>query len=286
MTKILPKYSDFPKSIGHAIKIGEAAKLLGVHIDTLRRWERSGKIRPVRTPGGTRLYPLDELKKLNLGSLVHISKSESLKNKVVKELDNEDESLKNLDFELTKQEIQTEPALLKREDNSENEGSEKQLVKTENGENKKIEVGLVSTPRSYIGNYLIIMGAVFILLVSIGLGNIQLYAANNSNPSKTKISTPIVLPKAEVLSETQEIVPGIVEATSGATVISWATIKTEDPNLLVNIRENPSTSSRKIGQAKNGERFEFISLESDWYQIKTANGSAGFISAEYVEGPH
>ncbi len=41
----------------HLVKISEAAKTLGVSVDTLRRWELSGKIVPVRTPGGTRLYP-------------------------------------------------------------------------------------------------------------------------------------------------------------------------------------------------------------------------------------
>ena len=40
------------------IKIGQAAKTLGVSVDTLRRWERSGKITAIYTPGGTRLYPL------------------------------------------------------------------------------------------------------------------------------------------------------------------------------------------------------------------------------------
>ena len=45
------------------VKIGEAAKTLGVSIDTLRRWEAKGKIETVRTPGGTRLYPIDNLQK-------------------------------------------------------------------------------------------------------------------------------------------------------------------------------------------------------------------------------
>ena len=44
------------------VKIGEAAKLLGVNPQTLRRWEDSGAIQPLkRTPKGTRLYSLQEL---------------------------------------------------------------------------------------------------------------------------------------------------------------------------------------------------------------------------------
>lgn len=48
------------------VKIGEAATLLGVSIDTLRKWERSGELPPDRkTAGGTRFY--DVAKLLNLG---------------------------------------------------------------------------------------------------------------------------------------------------------------------------------------------------------------------------
>lgn len=38
------------------IKIGDAAKLLGLSTETLRRWERAGKITFSRTPGGKRLF--------------------------------------------------------------------------------------------------------------------------------------------------------------------------------------------------------------------------------------
>ena len=38
------------------INIGEAAKILGVSIDTLRRWDESGKLVAVRKEGGTHRY--------------------------------------------------------------------------------------------------------------------------------------------------------------------------------------------------------------------------------------
>ena len=48
------------------VKIGEAAKLVGVNPQTLRRWEEGGIIQPAkRTPKGTRLYSLQELLGVN-----------------------------------------------------------------------------------------------------------------------------------------------------------------------------------------------------------------------------
>jgi len=38
-----------------------ACNQLGVHPNTLRRWDKEGKIRTMRTPGGIRLYDLDSL---------------------------------------------------------------------------------------------------------------------------------------------------------------------------------------------------------------------------------
>ncbi|MGK7897681.1 MAG: IS607 family transposase [Xenococcaceae cyanobacterium] len=44
------------------IKIGEAAKILGVSIETMRRWESSGELVPHRkTKGGTRYYDINKL---------------------------------------------------------------------------------------------------------------------------------------------------------------------------------------------------------------------------------
>ena len=43
------------------MKIGEAAKALGVSISTLRRWQKKGKLEPVLTPGGHRRYDMSKL---------------------------------------------------------------------------------------------------------------------------------------------------------------------------------------------------------------------------------
>ncbi|MBU1000615.1 MerR family DNA-binding transcriptional regulator, partial [Patescibacteria group bacterium] len=59
------KTSLSSKKSTNYLKIGKAAKILGVSVDTLRRWEKAGKITAIRTPGGTRLYSLTALKKIN-----------------------------------------------------------------------------------------------------------------------------------------------------------------------------------------------------------------------------
>ena len=45
-------------------RIGEAAEILGVRVETLRRWEREGKLKTARTSGGQRLVPAAEVARL------------------------------------------------------------------------------------------------------------------------------------------------------------------------------------------------------------------------------
>jgi molybdopterin-binding protein len=45
-------------------RIGEAAEMLGVRVETLRRWEHEGKLTTTRTTGGQRLVPAAELARL------------------------------------------------------------------------------------------------------------------------------------------------------------------------------------------------------------------------------
>ncbi len=56
------------------VKIGQASKILGVSIDTLRRWEDQGKIQTIKTPGGTRLYSVDYLLGFNKVYINHQGK--------------------------------------------------------------------------------------------------------------------------------------------------------------------------------------------------------------------
>jgi molybdopterin-binding protein len=46
------------------LRIGQAAALLGVSVDTLRRWGDEGRIALVRSGGGQRLVPVAEVQRL------------------------------------------------------------------------------------------------------------------------------------------------------------------------------------------------------------------------------
>lgn len=49
---------------GEALRIGQAAGVLGVSVETLRRWEDDGSVRMERSAGGQRRVPLAEVKRL------------------------------------------------------------------------------------------------------------------------------------------------------------------------------------------------------------------------------
>ncbi len=46
------------------IRVGLAAEMLGVTVETVRRWETDGRLRVERSSGGQRLVPMDEVTRL------------------------------------------------------------------------------------------------------------------------------------------------------------------------------------------------------------------------------
>lgn len=47
-----------------AVRIGQAAEMLGVTVETLRRWESGGRITLGRSAGGQRIVPLSQVSRL------------------------------------------------------------------------------------------------------------------------------------------------------------------------------------------------------------------------------
>jgi molybdopterin-binding protein len=46
------------------LRVGQAAEMLGVSVETLRRWEVDGRVRMERSDGGQRLVAIDEVSRL------------------------------------------------------------------------------------------------------------------------------------------------------------------------------------------------------------------------------
>jgi len=46
------------------IRVGQAAEMLGVTVETLRRWEADGRLTMARSAGGQRLVPLSQVTRL------------------------------------------------------------------------------------------------------------------------------------------------------------------------------------------------------------------------------
>lgn len=54
------------KSRNQGLRIGEAAELLGISVDTLRRWAASGRVKVRRSAGGQRLIGLADVRRLQV----------------------------------------------------------------------------------------------------------------------------------------------------------------------------------------------------------------------------
>lgn len=46
------------------LTVGDAARILGVSVDTMRRWDREGRLSALRTQGGQRRYRRDAVNAL------------------------------------------------------------------------------------------------------------------------------------------------------------------------------------------------------------------------------
>src|SRR5207244_5478614 len=53
-----------PRNVQAALRMGEAAELAGVSVDTIRRWAEDGTLRTTRSTGGQRLVSVAEVRRL------------------------------------------------------------------------------------------------------------------------------------------------------------------------------------------------------------------------------
>lgn len=267
---------NLPKS-KNLIPISEAARVLGVSIDTVRRWDKSGVLHSERPDGKNRYFLIDELEKVKFSkpysisdAAKHLGISQStlrrLEARGLVKPDRNSNGERTYDQKSLEKFLHSEYFLTKKQVEA------AKSTQTEPSTDEEIHPEPNLKTSSRIPDFLAISTAVFLLLVTMGIGNIKLSTAKNSQP----------LPSPAILSETKEITPGVPEATSEAKPKTILTVKTDEASSSVNIRQKPATSSAIISQTKDGDTFEFVSKLQDWYEIKLDDGSTGFISAAYV----
>lgn len=111
---------------------------------------------------------------------------------------------------------------------------------------------------------------IFALLFTLGLRNV-LEAQPKKVISVSTVSSPSPIPSVAGLE---------TEAEKNKTILL---IKIPDKSSSINIRQNPDINSEKVGEAKDGDIFEFVSINSGWFGVKLADGSIGFILSKYIE---
>lgn len=65
------------------LRASEAARALGISLDTLRRWDRQGRIRTERDPANRRLVPASEVERLRGAEPHEVSARNRLKGVVI-----------------------------------------------------------------------------------------------------------------------------------------------------------------------------------------------------------
>lgn len=273
MNTIMPKQTKL-------IPISEAAKTLGVSIDTVRRWDKSGILHSERPDGKNRYFSQDELEKHKVGLSLSISEA-------AKKLNISTITLRRLEArDLIKPIRNRAGERVYTKDLLDEFLNSHYFLKQKRVQEKREPLPLEKLerpnlkPRSIMPHFIIITTALFLLLVTIAVGNLKLSGAKSYQPAST-IASAITVPSVEPV-----ISPEVKsEATSAAILKSQIVLVQIDDataSASVNIRQKATTDSKKIGSAKNGDTFEFVSLDVGWYEVKLNDGSTGFISAKYI----
>lgn len=134
---------------------------------------------------------------------------------------------------------------------------------------------------------LILSGSIFVILLSLGFSNIIVSSPIITHaPAPTPFVLPAkieVEPEPEPVTETEEDLVVEEEAQEELKPGQMLIINNADGAAGVIIHQAPTIISRMIGSAKRDDKFEIVSKDSGWYEIKLADGSVGYILSKYIE---
>lgn len=230
--------------------VKEVARLLGFSTNTIYKYLDEGKIKSTRLGKEGRFrIPQKEVAKLLGLKGVNSQIASDLEPEESHNLETERQPYKDASSEIpeSSEEIQTNP-------------------------------NLKSRPKviAFWGTSVVVL----LLLVSVSVRNIYV--------SGIKSSESLPVGTAEVLSETDDAKPQedqLPKPTPEATpkeAPKTITVKIDDEFSFVNIRQEPSTNSAKLGKALDGDTFEFVAKNAEWYELRLEDGLTGFISQDFM----
>lgn len=212
------------------LPISEAAKFLGISLDTLRRWDKTGIIPSKRLDGKNRYFALSDLKK-NLSnrplSISEVSKKFNISSTTIRRLEARgvikpsrskagvrvfdsatiEAFIKSQYFQRKKHTLKkpkTPPK--KAQILKQNQPIKEAPVKKELDTNSTLD----QAPKSAPGHFLAISSAAFVLLIVVGLGNVFLFKTQNYEMLPLpmvlgeKITAPLRVPAPQSIQEPEE----------------------------------------------------------------------------------
>jgi len=155
------------------------------------------------------------------------------------------------------------------EDQSEHLERSKAVDRPRHLEERDVKLAGNLVPRRRVPEFIATATVLFILLLAVGIRNINASASKSFVPSPTPLVSGVAT------------APPVVEETKPKIIL---VVKINDGSPVVNIRQQPITQSEKVGTAEDGKIFDdFVWVNSRWYEIKLADGSTAFISARYAQ---
>ena len=274
------------------IPISEAAKFLGVSLDTLRRWDKSGSLKSKRLDGKNRYYALEDLKK-NISnrplSISEVSKKFNISSTTLRRLEargvikpSRNKAGERVFDSVTIESFINSPYFQRKKHTLKKLTAKAVIQSQGEGPVKKAQIlkhapvmkeaplkkeldpnpGLDQTPKSSPGHFLAISTAAFILLVVVGLGNVFLFKTQNYE----------VLPLPMVLGETITA-PPLIPAPQTTEPEETSFISTQE----VQIEEPTSPLEKYIADSLNmiNENKQKRSSQSDLLRlVEIASNSA------------
>ncbi len=311
MTKPLQQ----PKKI---VSISEAAQILGVSLDTIRRWDKTGLLHSKRPDGKNRFFSLAELKDFKSNQPLSISEASyelhisptTLRRLVKKDLIKSSRNAAGervFHKDAIKDFLNSDYYLRRKTSESLKEKTVKKTLKTPKQAKKVTESTSTAKmmPQSPIDiqllikktNWQLVSGVfasavIFMLLTAIGITNIEISKVEASQSTTVETvalqSHPFVIPLEPKIGKTKSILDSVgliptkpAEATPGALL----RLDVTDDGLTYHIEAATSSADLIATDSATSsyiDAFVIDSIDSKGYHLKLPDGSLGFIPFEKV----